>query len=765
MHQGKGKSKETTVAVTDHHLPISRVTLRRLLEINQRMNAIDDNQTLMMVLVDSAIELSGAERGLLTLANDAGRMVCVAARGLSCEAFERFDGPIDHTAIATAVQSLRPVRLAAGARRLSVSPGPPAEANGCPLLCLPLVVRGQVRGVLYLDTPCLQGGFSDDVVDLLDLFASQATTVVENVTLRRQTERRTAEMATLMEIGRNITATLELPILLRQIASHARDLLRTRDSIVWLREPHQPILRPIVALGKNADAFFAMRIGFGEGVTGAVAQSQVAEIINDLDRDPRVVQIPGIPAEEEAEEALICAPLVAQEQTIGVMALYRLCAEGLFVQTDLDFLVSLARYAAIAIENACLFDQMLQARDAAESANRAKSAFLAKMSHELRTPLTGILGYNELIQIQAAHNGYTDILADIDHIATAGAHLLALINDVLDLSKIEAGRMELRLEEFEIGAMVHSLAATVDPLMRKNGNRLRMRFADRMGMMYADRMKVRQTLLNLLSNAAKFTQQGTITLDVSISDRTPATHGVGDPASAESRSIGAAVAPEHDPAPYVVFTISDTGIGMTPAQMATLFQPFTQANAETAKAYGGTGLGLAISRHFCRAMGGDIKVTSAPGQGSTFTIHLPCVVSDADAAVLRRPAPVTRGFRRTVLLIGHNQFVRDMLVRLLVQEGYQVAVVSDGDDGLRRVRELQPVGSSSMQPCPKPMIGPFYARSNPSRRRSTSRCSALSNRPIGRPPAPWVQTPACVRQSTPTSSSRSWRHTGQVKKR
>jgi signal transduction histidine kinase len=244
-----------------------------------------------------------------------------------------------------------------------------------------------------------------------------------------------------------------------------------------------------------------------------------------------------------------------------------------------------------------------EAKKAAELANQSKSAFLASMSHELRTPLNAIIGYSDLLQEEAEDLDQTELIPDIQKIKSSGQHLLALINNVLDLSKIEAGKIELHLERFNVADMVQDVVTIVQPLAQKNGNVLRVDLADNLGHMQADLTKVRQSLLNLLGNATKFTEKGTITLTV---EKQPSLVEAGD-------------------AGFISFKVSDTGIGLTPAQIERLFQAFTQAEVGITRKYGGSGLGLVISRHFCRLMGGDISVSSEgiPGRGATFTIHLP----------------------------------------------------------------------------------------------------------------------------------------------
>lgn len=314
-------------------------------------------------------------------------------------------------------------------------------------------------------------------------------------------------------------------------------------------------------------------------------------------------------------------------------------------------------------------EELQRAKEAAESANRAKSTFLANMSHELRTPLNAIIGYSEMLAEEAEELEPQEFVPDLEKICTAGRHLLSLINDILDISKIEAGKMDLYIEEFDILGLVENVADTIRPLVEKNANKLKIRCDVDLGTMRADVTKVRQSLYNLLSNASKFTENGTITLAVERS--------------------------ESDQGEWVVFNVSDTGIGMTPDQMGRLFQAFTQADASTTRKYGGTGLGLVVTKRFCQLMGGDISVESEYGVGTVFSIKLPVAIVEKKA----RPAVVAEAGKElpapaqgvsTVLVIDDDQSVREILWRFLSKEGFRVETASGGKDGLRLARELRP---------------------------------------------------------------------------
>ncbi len=350
-------------------------------------------------------------------------------------------------------------------------------------------------------------------------------------------------------------------------------------------------------------------------------------------------------------------------------------------QTDgsIDFVVAMVEdiRARKAAEAALLEarDMAEKARDSAEQNTRAKSAFLANMSHELRTPMNAIIGYGEMLEEELEEEHLDAFLPDVRRIKAAGKHLLALINDILDLSKIEAGRMDLFLERFDLQEMLRDSAATVRPLMAQSKLRFVTDFADDLGAVRADLTKLRQALFNLLSNAAKFTHEGEVTLAAERIDR--------------------------DGTPWIRLAVRDTGIGIEPGKLNEVFEEFSQADVSTTREYGGTGLGLTISRRFCQMMGGDISVTSTPGVGSSFTIEIPAMVDALEAArsslnettdvvAAAGDEPDDEQHGELVLIIEDDPDARALLARTLKKDGYRVAQAEDGDIGLKLAAELRP---------------------------------------------------------------------------
>ncbi len=517
--------------------------------------------------------------------------------------------------------------------------------------------------------------FSDRQIELVKTFANQAVIAIENARLFQELETRTRdltrsvqELQALGEVGQALSSTLDLETVLNTIVSRANQLAGTDGCSVWEYDERTEEFNFRATNNLDAEVIEISRrtpIRRGQGNMGRMA----------VTREP--VQVPDI-AEEGAyrgplrdvllrtgNRALLAVPLLREDHVIGALTVNKKIP-GEFPPATIDLLKTFAAQSAMAIQNARLFREIGDKGRQLEVADRHKSEFLANMSHELRTPLNAIIGYSEMLQEDAADLGAEQFTDDLGKINAAGKHLLELINAVLDLSKIEAGKMELYLESFDVAELVRDIAAVIQPLAGKNSNRLALDCPGGIGSMHADLTKVRQALFNLLSNACKFTEGGTVLLTV-------------------AREAGAAQE-------WMVFGVKDTGIGMTPEQLARLFEAFTQADAATTRRFGGTGLGLALSRRLCRMMGGDITVESESGRGSTFTIRLPAQVTEAveEAPAPAEPAQSAPPGVGTVLVIDDEPAVRDLMQRFLAREGFRVVTAAGGEEGLRRARELRP---------------------------------------------------------------------------
>jgi two-component system, NtrC family, sensor kinase len=543
------------------------------------------------------------------------------------------------------------------------------------VLALPMLRADELLGVIVIHRGEVRP-FTDSHIALMETFADQAAIAIENARLLTELQARTdqltrsvSELQTLGEVSQTLSSTLDLDTVLSTIVSHASELAGADSCTVYeyddgasaflFRATHG-LDEEVVAVARHAP------IRRGEGVAGRMA----------VTLEP--VQIPDI-AEAGAytgplrdvllrtgTRALLSVPLLREGHLIGGLTVNKK-TPGEFPPTVVDLLKTFASQSALAIQNARLFREIGDKSRQLEVADRHKSEFLANMSHELRTPLNAIIGYSEMLQEDAADLGAEQFTEDLKKINAAGRHLLELINAVLDLSKIEAGKMELYLESFEVGGLVRDIAAVIQPLAAKNGNRLELSCPDDIGTMRADLTKVRQALFNLLSNACKFTDQGTVALSVRRAAR--------------------------DGSETIVFTVTDTGIGMTPEQLAKLFEAFSQADAATTRKYGGTGLGLALSRRLCRMMGGDVTVESKSGRGSTFTIVLPAAVVEASEELIAVAPAAAEGSPPgvgTVLVIDDEPAVRDLMQRFLSKEGFRVVTAAGGEDGLRLARQIRP---------------------------------------------------------------------------
>ena len=544
-------------------------------------------------------------------------------------------------------------------------------------LGVPILVSQEAIGVISVQSTSQEGRFDEADKNLLSTIAASVGAAIQNARLYQESQRRAEEMAVLAEVGRDISATLDLSTVLERIASHARDLLAADSSAVYLADPDGQTLRAIVALGKIADEIKANTIQLGDGIIGDLARRQAAELINDANNDPRARHIPGTP--RNSDEKLMAAPLLSGNRLSGMMTVWRTGSGNMFTETDLRFLEGLARQGAIAIGNAHLFEQAQEAQAAAESANRAKSTFLANMSHELRTPLNAIIGFTRIVKRHGADVLPEKQIENLNKVLASAEHLLGLINTILDIAKIEAGRMGVQPDTFDAGALVDTCIATTRPMIKQGQVNLVKDVAADLPLVHSDQEKVKQVLLNLLSNAAKFTQIGQITVGA---------HRQGD---------------------LLVVDVTDTGIGISEEDLGRIFDEFHQADNSTTRQYGGTGLGLAISRHLTRLLGGEMTATSTVGVGSTFTLTVPLRYGvEGTAAPLQLPpirgesqgdqtASLQLSFdggagkdNPIVLAIDDDPDVIYLLQENLAEAGYRVAGAVGGEEGIQKARELRP---------------------------------------------------------------------------
>ncbi|HNC91719.1 MAG TPA: GAF domain-containing protein, partial [Anaerolineales bacterium] len=454
---------------------------------------------------------------------------------------------------------------------------------------VPLLLGNEAIGVISVQNIEREHAFTDSDLRLLTTLASSLSVALESARLFNETERNASQMATIANVGRELSSTLEMEQVIHIVTENVHNLFNARDTILRLLDEDGKNLATKVALGKYSAQNIASTLEMGKGVTGAIAESGIAEVVEYLHLDPRRQHVAGTPDEDENPETLMVAPLIASNKTIGVISVYKDRRDGTFTPIDLDFLVGLGRHAAIAIENSRLFDESQHLRDAAEHANQAKSTFLANMSHELRTPLNAIIGFTRIVRKKADGNLPDKQLENLDKVLSSSEHLLGLINTVLDIAKIEAGRMDVLPSSFDLGSLTETCVHLATPLL-KSGVALTRDLDPTLNTIFSDQDKIKQIILNLLSNAAKFTHHGQIHLSTQKHEAMFRVH------------------------------VADTGIGIGQEALDKIFEEFQQADSTTTRQYGGTGLGLAISRNLARLLGGDLTATSEPGKGSTFTL-------------------------------------------------------------------------------------------------------------------------------------------------
>jgi signal transduction histidine kinase/CheY-like chemotaxis protein len=536
------------------------------------------------------------------------------------------------------------------------------------VLSVPMLKENELVGVISIYRQDVRP-FTDKQIELIQNFASQAVIAIENArlldVLRQRTNdlsesllQQTATADVLKVISRS---AFDLNAVLNTLVKSVARLCDSNFAFIFRRDGEQYRLAASYNFSKDFREWMETQsIAPGRGtLVGRTASEGRIIHIPDVLADPEYVWTESI--KRGNHRTMLGVPLLREETPIGVICLQRKAVQP-FTERQIELVTTFADQAAIAIENVRLFDEIQEKSRQLEMASQHKSQFLSSMSHELRTPLNAIIGLTEMMVANAARFGTEKAQEPLRRVHSAGSHLLSLINQVLDLSKIEAGKLELSPESVSLAPLVDEVIGTARQLADQNKNRLIVNGQDALGTLTVDPMRLRQILLNLLSNACKFTKGG----EVILSYRTVV-----------------------DGRRWVEFAVSDTGIGMTLDQQTRLFQEFTQGDASTARQYGGTGLGLAITQKLAQMMGGDVMVASEQGRGSVFTVRLP---ADADASVDDpvglRDNELPMGGR--ILVIDDDVVARDLIGDNLRTAGFSVVTAAGGLEGLRLAKELRP---------------------------------------------------------------------------
>ena len=532
-------------------------------------------------------------------------------------------------------------------------------------LVTPMIKEGQAIGAIVVRRNVVRP-FTEKQISLLSTFAAQSAIAIENVRLFTETQRllketedRAAELSTINAVSSALVAESELDALIQIVGDQMRQIFAADIVYIALLDQENGMVNFPYTFGETLTP-----LRLGEGLTGKILQTGEPLLINrDLEEKRKEI---GATLVGKQASSYLGVPIFGGGQAIGVISVQSLTQEGAFREDDVRLLDTIAANVGAAIRNAQLLSETQTAREMAEEATRAKSAFLANMSHELRTPLNAIIGFTRIVRRKAKDALPQKQLDNLDKVLTSSEHLLGLINTVLDIAKIEARHMDVQVSSFPIKSVIDLVSQTVQPLIRAPQVALIREVAGDIPFMHTDQDKLKQILLNLLSNAAKFTHEGHITVRAT---------AAGD---------------------NVVVEVIDTGIGISAAAIGHVFEEFQQADSSTTREYGGTGLGLSISRSMARLLGGDLSVISQEGVGSTFTLVLPLSYEEEAPAEVKTPVTATpraegANGRSTILAIDDHPEAIALLREILEDAGYQLLAATDGAQGLQMAREQMPL--------------------------------------------------------------------------
>ncbi len=542
-------------------------------------------------------------------------------------------------------------------------------------LFVPLLVDDQAKGIISIQDLDRENAYSASDVRLLQTLANSMSVALENARLfdetqrlLQETEQRAAELAAVNAVSTALVGELDLNALIHLVGEQTRTLFKADIAYVALLDETGTMINFAYTHGEELTP-----IHYGEGLTSKIIQTNKPLLINEK-LDEQAVEI-GATVVGKKSLSYLGVPISISGRAVGVLSVQSTSQEGIFQEADAHLLGTIASNVGIALHNAQLYTEARQARADAEQANAAKSAFLANMSHELRTPLNAIIGFTRIVRRKAEGVLPEKQTENLDKVLLSAEHLLNLINTVLDIAKIEAGRMDVLAANFRIAALIDLCANTTQPLLR-SAVTLEKQVDENLNIIYSDQDKIRQIVLNLLSNAAKFTHEGRILITANRN---------GD---------------------NVQIAVADTGIGISDEALPRIFKEFQQADSSTTRQYGGTGLGLSISRNLARLLGGDLTVQSELGKGSTFTLVVPLQYRSKSLQAVdvprltaeRAPAAVQQGdlhptsatAKKHVLVIDDDADAVYLLQESLNPQEFEISGTRNGHEGLQLAREQQP---------------------------------------------------------------------------